>query len=95
MYIICSAYSCWSDAFNEFNEFYFILSPSLGNVIEMFGAGTAATVSPVGSILYDGESLSIPLAEGDSGVLAKRVMNTLFDIQYGVVAEHEWAPIIA
>ena len=60
----------------------------------MFGAGTAATVSPVQSILYDGETLLIPLAEGESGTVAKRVMNTLFDIQYGVVSEHEWAPII-
>ena len=33
-----------------------------GTLLEMFGAGTAAIVSPVGNILYDGEMkpLSVP-----------------------------------
>ncbi len=74
-------------------------------VIELFGAGTAATVSPIGKILYNGrhagapysgadETLDVPLADGDSGTLAKRVMKTLFDIQYGEVPNHPWAPIV-
>lgn len=68
---------------------------SNGQVIEMFGAGTAATVSPIASILYNDQTYKVPLAEGESGTLAKRMMNTLFDIQYGVVPHHPWAPIVA
>lgn len=64
-------------------------------VLEMFGAGTAATVSPVRSILYNDETLNVPVGDGDAGAVAKRVLQELFDIQYGVVREHVWAPIIA
>eukprot|EP00056_Hartaetosiga_gracilis_P002406 m.53319 g.53319 ORF g.53319 m.53319 type:complete len:393 (-) comp11038_c0_seq1:38-1216(-) len=63
-------------------------------VYEIFGTGTAATVSPVGEIVYDGATHSIPLDhDGNIGKLANRVVDTVFDIQYGVV-EHEWAPVI-
>lgn len=60
-------------------------------LLEMFGAGTAATVSPVEEIKYKGESIKIP----SDGKVATRVMNEIFDIQYGVIKSHEWAPIIA
>ena len=34
-----------------------------GTLLEMFGAGTAAIVSPVGNILYDGEMKPLPVPE--------------------------------
>lgn len=34
-----------------------------GSLVEMFGTGTAAIVSPVGNILYDGEMKALPLPE--------------------------------
>eukprot|EP00730_Choanoeca_flexa_P013902 TRINITY_DN5854_c0_g1_i2.p1 TRINITY_DN5854_c0_g1~~TRINITY_DN5854_c0_g1_i2.p1 ORF type:complete len:414 (+),score=76.41 TRINITY_DN5854_c0_g1_i2:80-1321(+) len=52
-----------------------------GRVKEVFGAGTAATISPIGEIKYKGESIQIPLELGSSGKLGKRVWDTLFDIQ--------------
>lgn len=52
-----------------------------GRLYEMFGTGTAATVSPVGSIKYKGTDVAIPLELGDCGKLTKRIWDDLFDIQ--------------
>eukprot|EP00912_Choanoflagellata_sp_UC4_P001515 UC4_evm1s958 len=61
-----------------------------GRMIEMFGSGTAATISPIRAIKYNGENLNIPLALTVSGELTKRLTDELFDIQYGA-KEHEWS----
>ncbi|XP_069133485.1 LOW QUALITY PROTEIN: branched-chain-amino-acid aminotransferase, cytosolic-like [Argopecten irradians] len=50
-------------------------------VIELFGAGTAAVVSPVARILYNDEWVDLPV--GDENSLTQRFYNTLTDIQYG------------
>ena len=42
-----------------------------GTLLEMFGTGTAAIVSPVGNILYDGEMKPLPVPE-DQNSLAQR-----------------------
>lgn len=52
-----------------------------GRVYEMFGSGTAATVSPVGQIKYQGCDVNIPLALGECGKLTKRCWDTIYDIQ--------------
>ncbi|KAG0721907.1 Branched-chain-amino-acid aminotransferase [Chionoecetes opilio] len=54
-----------------------------GRLLEMFGAGTAAVVTPVGEIHYEGRVISIP-AGGDS--LAQRFYDTITGIQYGKIA---------
>jgi len=60
-----------------------------GSLLEMFGTGTAAIVSPVGNILYDGEMKALPVPDEDKS-LAQRILKTLSDIYYGQV-EHPWA----
>lgn len=50
-----------------------------GRLIESFGAGTAAVVSPISCIQYKGEDIDIP-ATGD---LTKRFWNEITSIQYG------------
>lgn len=68
-----------------------------GRVLEMFGSGTAAVVSPIRNIYYQGRDWAIPLdpkdASSQAGPLAKRLWRTIMDIQYGVVP-HEWSVII-
>ncbi|TMW61622.1 hypothetical protein Poli38472_010685 [Pythium oligandrum] len=66
-----------------------------GKVLEVFGSGTAAIVSPVSTISYMDEDLSIPLTgtDGKAGKLAERVWKKLTDIQYGRV-EHPWSVIV-
>jgi branched-chain amino acid aminotransferase len=60
---------------------------SQGRVLEVFGAGTAAVVSPVGGIYYDGKMQKIPTPEKG---LATRILSEMCDIHYGRVA-HPWA----
>lgn len=59
-----------------------------GRLLEIFGAGTAAVVTPVGEIHYEGRVISIPNEE--EGSLAQRFYNTITGIQYGKIPS-EWA----
>lgn len=63
-----------------------------GRLREAFGAGTAAVISPVKSILYKGEDIDFPTGE-DIGPLAKRMWDQLLGIQYGRI-EHDWSVLV-
>eukprot|EP00092_Neocalanus_flemingeri_P055101 GFUD01065016.1.p1 GENE.GFUD01065016.1~~GFUD01065016.1.p1 ORF type:complete len:182 (-),score=49.72 GFUD01065016.1:83-628(-) len=60
---------------------------SEGRLVEMFGSGTAAIVSPVGGLKYNGVLHKFPTPQ--SG-LASQFLQQLSDIYYGNV-EHPWA----
>lgn len=66
-------------------------------MIEMFGAGTAAIVSPVKAINYKDRDLVIPLDPSDpksqAGKLTKRFADTIMGIQYGEI-ESDWSVIV-
>lgn len=68
-----------------------------GRMLEAFGAGTAAIVSPVKSIHYAGKDYQIPLDPQDpssqAGPLAKRMSKDIMDIQYGRV-DHPWSVVV-
>ncbi len=63
-------------------------------VIECFGSGTAAVVSPIELIHYQGKDYQVPLSatnpDQPAGDLTQRVWDTIVEIQYGKV-EHEWS----
>lgn len=63
-----------------------------GRLIEIFAAGTAAVVSPVKGILYQGKDIHVPTGE-NIGEIGSRVWKELLDIQYGRV-EHPWSVIV-
>lgn len=52
-----------------------------GELKEVFGSGTAAVISPVGKIKFDGKEIEI--GGGKVGPLAARLFDDLMDIQYG------------
>jgi branched-chain amino acid aminotransferase len=52
-----------------------------GTLEEVFGAGTAAVISPVGLLEYRGHAHTI--ADGATGALARRLFEELTAIQYG------------
>jgi branched-chain amino acid aminotransferase len=52
-----------------------------GSLKEMFGTGTAAVISPVGSLYWQGEKLTI--GDGSTGELSARVYETMTGIQTG------------
>lgn len=62
-------------------------------IYEMFGAGTAAIVSPVSGISYQGRDINIPLELGNSGKLTKRFMDTILGIQYGEIPS-DWSVVV-
>jgi len=55
-------------------------------IIEAFGTGTAAVVSPISCINHDGVDIEIHA----TGSLTKRIWDELTGIQYGTI-EHEWS----
>lgn len=57
-------------------------------LLEMFGAGTACVVCPVGEIDFQGRLLKIPNPR-----VALRLHKELTDIQYGV-KEHPWSVLV-
>jgi len=68
-----------------------------GRMIEAFGAGTAAIVSPVKGFCYDGKDYEIPLDMSDpaakAGPLTQKIMDTIMGIQYGRIP-HEWSVVV-
>jgi branched-chain amino acid aminotransferase len=52
-----------------------------GSLKEVFGSGTAAVISPVGNIKYDGKEITI--GDGNVGPFAAKLFKELMDIQYG------------
>jgi branched-chain amino acid aminotransferase len=60
-------------------------------VIECFGAGTAAVVSPVKKLHYKGVDYSVPINERLlSGDLTNRIMKEITDIQSGARKFDNW-----
>jgi len=68
-----------------------------GRIIEAFGTGTAAVVSPVKNIHFKDVDYQIPLDSSDPnakiGKLTGAIWNAVTDIQYGRVA-HEWGVVL-
>ncbi|XP_050442499.1 branched-chain-amino-acid aminotransferase, cytosolic [Adelges cooleyi] len=58
-------------------------------LLEVFGSGTAAVISPVSSILYEGEDIHLTTTDLPDP-LHVRLFKAITDIQYGII-EHPWA----
>ncbi|WQF86138.1 Putative aminotransferase class IV, branched-chain amino acid aminotransferase II [Colletotrichum destructivum] len=68
---------------------------SEGRLIEAFGAGTAAIVSPIRTIAWKGKSINCGLSESEeSGEIALRMKGWMEARQYGD-EEHEWSYVAA
>ncbi|KAJ6002856.1 Branched-chain-amino-acid aminotransferase [Penicillium sp. IBT 35674x] len=65
-----------------------------GRMIEVFGAGTAAIVSPVRNISYRGKLVDCGLKkEEEAGEIALQMKNWIESIQHGDEA-HEWSHVV-
>ena len=65
-----------------------------GKLTEAFGTGTAAVISPVGTLAWKDEVLTV--GDGNIGPVAQKLYDTLTGIQYGRVAdEHGWVTRIS
>jgi len=65
-----------------------------GRLLEAFGAGTAAIVSPVEGFSFRDKYYQCPIdPKLGCGPLAKRLVDTLMNIQYGKVP-HNWSVVV-
>lgn len=64
-----------------------------GTLEEAWGSGTAAVVSPIGSLYYDGETY--PVSGGNIGPVTQELYDTLTGIQWGKIADpYGWSQIV-
>jgi branched-chain amino acid aminotransferase len=60
-----------------------------GQITEVFACGTAAVITPVAQLVWDGGSVGDP--DGPAGALTMRIRQALVDIQYGRTPDtHGW-----
>jgi len=88
---------------NEFevNEKYYTIHDLIkalkeNRVIEAFGCGTAAVVSPIKAVHFEGRDYEIPVNKDPNvkiGDLTKRFYETIISIQYGEIP-HEWSVVV-
>ncbi|KAK9451902.1 aminotransferase [Limtongia smithiae] len=65
-----------------------------GTLVEAFGSGTAAVVSPVKEISWRDTTITVPLQPGkETGKVAEMMANWMAEIQYGEVP-HPWSRLI-
>lgn len=64
-----------------------------GRLIEMFGTGTAAVVSPVKEIGYNGERIPVPVGKDGLGAVAKAMLREIQGRQLGTI-ESDWAVVV-
>lgn len=56
-----------------------------GKLTEAFGTGTAAVISPVGSLCFKDEKIT--LGDGSIGTISQKLYDTLTGIQYGLIED--------
>ncbi|KAI9445422.1 aminotransferase [Lactarius indigo] len=64
-----------------------------GRLVEMFGTGTAAVVSPVNKIGYQGQDVDIPVDEDGMGPVSRPLWTELTGRQTGEI-ESDWSVVI-
>eukprot|EP00668_Euglena_longa_P001267 GGOE01001499.1.p1 GENE.GGOE01001499.1~~GGOE01001499.1.p1 ORF type:complete len:370 (-),score=86.31 GGOE01001499.1:410-1519(-) len=72
----------------------FVEAHKEGRILEVFGTGTAAIMSPVSHINYQGVDYAIPTPSTASDSLAVKLMEELLAIQYGDRGDHPWSVVV-
>ncbi|KAG1749684.1 aminotransferase [Suillus paluster] len=71
-----------------------IQSSKEGRLVELFGTGTAAVVTPVDRIGYNGGDVMIPTGEDGMGPISKPLWTELVGIQTGAI-KSDWNYVVA
>lgn len=71
-----------------------IQSSKEGRLVELFGTGTAAVISPVERIGYNGGDVMIPTGEDGMGLVSRPLWTELVGIQTGAV-KSDWNYVVA
>lgn len=65
-----------------------------GKLVEAFGSGTAAIVSPIGNISWRGNNIKVPVGASGTGELTKTVLDWIMGIQYGKETFKNWSRVV-
>lgn len=85
----------------DINERYYTITEvaeraKKGELLEAFGAGTAAVVSPIKAIGWQGKDIEVPLTPGEqTGPITKQVAEWIANIQYGKEKYGNWSRVVA
>jgi len=63
-----------------------------GDVLEIFGTGTAAVIQPVSGIVYEGKEYA-PTTPFTDDMFQRRLTNFLIGVQYGDI-DHPWSHVV-
>jgi len=92
---LCKQWGEFDVAERDFTIQDMIEASKEGRLLEAFGAGTAAIVSPIESITYKGQEIKVPIVqEYGAGKVAKRVMDNILAIQYGETPQGNWSVVV-
>lgn len=64
-----------------------------GRLIEMFGSGTAAVVSPIKEIGYEGAKIPVPVGSDGLGDVARAMLREITGRQLGTI-ESDWTVVV-
>ena len=85
----------WAVREEKFTMFQVEDAAKDGRLLEAFGAGTAAVVSPVRQISWNGKLISCGLKpDEEAGEVAKSMKDWIEEIQVGSVPEHQWSHVV-
>jgi branched-chain amino acid aminotransferase len=65
-----------------------------GDLVELFGAGTAAVISPVDRIGYMGEDVLIPTGKDGMGPVSRPIWKELVGRQTGAI-NSDWSVLVS
>ncbi|OSX67729.1 hypothetical protein POSPLADRAFT_1064245 [Postia placenta MAD-698-R-SB12] len=65
-----------------------------GTLVEFFGTGTAAVISPVDRIGYLGEDIHIPTGPDGMGPISRGIWQQMVGIQTGAISPHPWSVVV-
>lgn len=83
----------WTVSEREYTIYEVKEAAKAGNLVEAFGSGTAAVVSPIGNIEFRGENITVPVIDGAAGELTATMLKWLLEIQYGEKEFKNWSTI--
>lgn len=84
----------WTVSERKFNIHEVKERATKGELVEAFGSGTAALVSPINKIGWEGEDIAVPLALGKAGDLTIQMSNWIKGIQHGEEEYRGWSKLI-
>jgi len=64
-----------------------------GRLIEMFGSGTAAVISPIKEIGYEGDRIPVPVGSDGLGDVARAMFNEITGRQLGTI-KSDWTVVV-